>query len=517
MNQLKLSFVFIILMHLQLSIGQPGFPDSDFGTDGKVTTDFKGQNDQGRAIALQSDHKIIVAGISHNGSDQDFALARYHIDGSLDHSFGNNGSVITDIHNNDFVHSILIQNDGKILLAGHSYPLEDYDVTLVRYNTDGSLDITFGTNGIATTPFGGEDQCRTFGIQADGKIVCAGFSQNATKDFSLFRYTISGELDLTFGTNGRAITEIGDDDVGSSLYIGEDERMILAGYYDNGTDLDIALARYKANGDLDLSFGKNGITKTNIESNDDIANSVTIQDDGKILVAGSTTTDSGRDLVILRYNSEGIRDIGFGSRGIKTIPVSTGDEYCEGMVLQPDGKILITGYAFNDVDFDFFIVRCNTDGTLDETFGVNGFATTSFGSGNDYGKDIALQADGRIVVAGFFDNGTDNDFAIARYLSGLNVADETLADQKEVFGLYPNPLSSKAALLKYEVKKEGWGSISLFDSQGRLSQVLVPERWTTPGLYEERLSFNPSLPPGIYFLVINSEVSRRTCPVIFQY
>jgi len=517
MNVLKLSVAIIALMNLQLSMAQPGSPDGDFGKDGKVTTDFNSQNDQGKTLAVQSDNRIIVAGITHNGTDKDFALVRYMPDGSLDLTFGKNGRVVTDIQNNDYARCLLVQNDGRILVGGYVFTLLKYHMVLVRYNSDGTLDHSFGNKGIVISNFGGEDQCRSLAIQPDGKILAAGYTERGNKDMALFRYTHTGIPDTTFGRFGRVITEISDfDELANSVLVLEDERIIVAGSYDNGTDWDIGLARYKANGDLDTHFGKSGITKTRLGSLNDRVSTVTVQRDGNILVAGSTDTPSGNDVAILRYNSEGIRDISFGSRGAQIIAVSKGNEYCRDLVLQADGKMLLTGLADNGSDNDCFLLRCDSDGNPDESFGDGGLVCTSFGNWNDCGESIALQGDGRIVVAGYYSNGTDNDFVLARYFSGLETRTTEYSDLDFPVKLYPNPIHGDHFWLDYEIDTEGWTSISLFDSLGKLRQVLVSEIWKIPGNHRERLVLDPSLPQGAYYLAICHSGSRRSFPVIIQ-
>jgi uncharacterized delta-60 repeat protein len=508
-KQILLIVAFIFSM-LKITYSQPGTLDGDFDADGKVTTDFNTSIDQGRAVAIQQDQKIVVAGISHNGTDNDFALVRYNIDGTLDNSFGDIGKVITDINNNDYVHDLAIQPDGKIVVAGHTYPGANYDVTLVRYNTDGTLDNSFSSDGIVFINVGNEDQCLSIALQEDGKIVAVGFYNNGTdKDLTVVRFTTGGSLDESFGDHGIVTTAIGGaDEIAESVVIQSDGKIITAGYYDNGTDNDFALARFNSDGELDDSFGENGIVKTPVGSFGDVAVGVVLQSDGKIVVAGHSDNGSDRDIAILRYNADGSLDDSFDSNGIVLIPIGDGEDYCEDITLQPDGKILVTGYSFNGENYDFFVLRCNTDGSPDDAFGDDGIVITPFGSSNDYGKEIAVQENGRIVVAGFSNNGENDDFAVARYLSGLNLGIVHFTDQDQSVLVYPNPIDNETTL-KYELTENETIGIVLYDIQGRLVHTFISQEQRLAGQHEETLNIDSSIPAGCYLLVITNEAGNK--------
>jgi uncharacterized delta-60 repeat protein len=172
--------------------------DQTFGTGGKVTTDLSGREDEARGVAIQPDGKIVVVGLSE-GSDLDFAVARYNPDGTLDVTFGNEGAVITDFGGNrDVASAVVIQPDGKILVVGTASIGLNLDFALARYNPDGSIDTTFGIDGKATTDFGGRGaRASVLSIQADGSIVVAGTTGTASfRDFALARYTHDGTLDI---------------------------------------------------------------------------------------------------------------------------------------------------------------------------------------------------------------------------------------------------------------------------------------------------------------------------------
>lgn len=288
----------------------PGDLDTSFGNGGKVTTPFGTNQSQIRAIVIQTDGKIVVAGDTNDGSNNDFALARYNTDGSLDTSFGTGGKIITPIGSGtDAAFAVAIQSDGKIVLAGYAHNGANYDFALARYNTDGTLDPAFGTGGKVTTPFGGgNDYAFAMKIQSDGKIVVAGRASNGTDDdFALARYNPNGMLDTGFGAGGKVTTPIGSgNDYLTGLALQTDGKIVVGGVND-GAAQDFALARYNTDGSLDTSFGTGGKVITSIGNNADLANAVVIQADGKIVAVGDRVNGQ-REFALARYNSNGSLD-----------------------------------------------------------------------------------------------------------------------------------------------------------------------------------------------------------------
>ncbi len=342
-----------------------GFGEDSFSLYGKVTTDF-GDRDHGNSVVMQSDGKILVAGYASIGSSDDFALARYNADGTLDTMFSDDGKEVTDFGGDDYGESVVMQSDGKILVAGYASIGSSNDFALARYNADGTLDTTFSGDGKVTTDFGGYDHGLSVVMQSDGKIIVAGFASSGNiYDFALARYNTDGSLDTTFSDDGKVTTD-------------------FAG----------------------------------------IGYSVVIQGDGKIIVAGSTFNDSSYDFALARYNSDGSLDTTFSGDGKVSTDFGGGDDHGQSVVMQPDGKIIVAGFAFNGSG-DFVIARYNADGSLDTTFSDDGKVVTDFG-GDDYGESMVMQPDGKIVVAGASDNVSSDGFALARFNSDGSL--DTISD-----------------------------------------------------------------------------------------
>jgi len=385
----------------------PGDLDTSFGTGGKVTTDF-GNGDVAHAVVLQPDGKIVAAG----RSVRDFALARYQPDGTLDTTFSTDGKVTTDIAGGDDVAlAVALQPDGKIVAAGSASTGATEDFALARYNPDGTLDTTFSTDGKVTTDFaGGNDVARDVALQPDGKIVAAGASGS---DFALARYNPDGTLDTTFSTDGKVTTDFaGGHDEANAMALQPNGKIVAAGFADTRETFDFALARYKRRGTLDPSFSKDGKVTTDIAGSDDFASGVAFAPDGKIVAAGNTIAAT-LDFAVARYKRHGTLDPSFSTDGKVTTDFASGNDFNFAVVVQPDGKIVAAGIATTPGD-DFGLVRYNPDGTLDLTFGGDGKVTTDI-AGDDQASDLALQPDGKIVVAGIAFGFTE-DFALARYL-----------------------------------------------------------------------------------------------------
>jgi uncharacterized delta-60 repeat protein len=272
-----------------------------------------------------------------------------------------NGIITTDINNgsNDSGKSVTLQADGKILVAGSS----DGKFALVRYNSNGSLDTIFDMDGKVTTNLGSYASGGFVALQADGKIIVAGSSNNA---FALVRYNSNGSLDTTFSGDGKLTTNIGTSyDYASAVTLQADGKILVAGYsFDSVTGFsDVVIARYNRNGSLDTTFDNDGKVITDFVFYD-YGYSVTLQADGKILVAGYSDDSRHGLFTLMRYNSDGSLDTTFNGDGKVTAYSGSGSS----VTLQADGKILVAG---NSGDNDFALIRYNTDGSLDTNFSSN--------------------------------------------------------------------------------------------------------------------------------------------------
>jgi uncharacterized delta-60 repeat protein len=413
--------------------------DPTFGTGGIVRTDFAGNIDQANAVVVQPNGQIVAAGSSFSNSKtvEDFIVARYNANGSLDKRFGKNGKITTDFFRNvDSISAIAIQPDGRIVVAGFAQLAGTGGTprvfALARYRSDGQPDTTFGNGGALTTSFGGTFAAASaIMVQPDGKIVVAGtvdFNPDAPTsglDFALARYNANGTLDGSFGKGGKVVFDFfGSFDQANAAVLQPDGKIIVAGSasYDSlNQDIGFALTRFNADGSTDFGFGSGGKQITDFFGAGANANAMVLQADGKFVVAGTASDSATRpvatDIAVARYNADGSLDATFGAGGQTAIPfANSATEQGNALALSADGKIIVAGAAFKTFATppDFALVRYNSDGSLDTGFGNGGTITTDVAGDTDVAQAVAIQADGKIVAAGraFRSN---FDLTLARY------------------------------------------------------------------------------------------------------
>jgi uncharacterized delta-60 repeat protein len=430
-----------------------GSLDPTFGNGGIVTTDIGGNDDLGMTVEVQPDGRIIVAGTSSNpdGTDRDFGLARYNPDGSPDTTFDADGIITTDFGNrDDLASAIALQADGKIIAAGHAHTGTDVDFALARYNADGSLDTTFDLDGKVTTsvsPY--DDYGGDIVLQPDGKILMTGFISSPVNinGFVLVRYNPDGSLDRTFGDEGMTGNDFNCPASGQALTLQPDGKIIVAGSTCGTDSTDFGLARYNSDGSPDTTFDQDGIVTTDFGNSYDSGEAVAVQPDGRIVLAGHSYTEPEVNIVfaLARYNIDGSLDTTFDEDGKVTTDLGGWRDSGHDLVLQPDGKIVVAEEQWQEGGtVDFALARYNRDGSLDPAFDTDGIVTSDFSPG-DYATAVALQADGRILVAGFSDNGFNFDFALARYDAAGSAMAVTLDVRP---GKFPNRIELEKKVCK---------------------------------------------------------------------
>jgi len=430
--------ILTLFASVQMVQAAAGDLDPTFGTGGTLMTDLNRSTDLANAVAIQSDGKLVVVGQTYKNNDystEDFAVARYNTDGTLDTTFGNGGRVRTDFPGLAAVpSSVVIQPDGKIVVAGGAFPLFTFlgDFKVVRYNSNGSLDRSFGSGGIVTTTFPQGSYAFDIALQTDGKIIAAGTvfvnfdpGEQSDTDFALARYNSDGTPDTTFGNGGQISTDfVGFEDDAFSVLIQPDGKIVAVGSAnDPATFYDFAAARYLSNGTIDTTFGVAGKVRTDFgDQNFDRARSAALQSDGKIVAAGFAISQNGgvQNFAVARYTSNGILDTTFSGDGKTQIDFGNCCQSAMKVLLQSDGKIVTVGGSNGESsEDDFLLARLSPRGSLDNNFGVGGKVRTSFGDLNGGANGAALQSDGKIVAVGFqatFSNQWSN-FALARYLT----------------------------------------------------------------------------------------------------
>ncbi|MBV5330793.1 MAG: hypothetical protein JZU65_24695, partial [Chlorobium sp.] len=384
-----------------------GSLDTTFDGDGKVTTGFGNRKTKANSVALQSDGKIVVAGKALVSGGGDFAVVRYNVDGSLDKTFDGDGRIITDFGAYEEAASVTVQSNGKVLVVGYTGVdgSGGGDFVLVRYNTDGSLDTTFDGDGMVTTDLGDMAYANSVLVQSDGKIVVIGdmvTDESGGSDIVMVRYDTDGSLDMSFGIGGKVVTDIGYGDFARSAVMQDDGRIVVTGrQYSSGGESgseDVMVLRYNTDGDLDTTFSLDGISIADFGEAEH-PRSVTLQTDGKIIVTGYSAppgSSGDSDVMVLRYNTDGDLDTTFSDDGVVKTKVwdeSSGND----VVVQSDGMILVAGSTENSGDdeaHDFLLIRYNADGTFNDTL-----------NGTD-GNDLLNGFDGNDLLLGFEGNDT---------------------------------------------------------------------------------------------------------------
>ncbi len=427
-----------------------GILDTSFGNGGIVVhNNAAGGNsdDEGNSIYVDSNGKIYVTGYSWNSiNNRDMVIWRYNSNGTLDTSFGNGGIVA---HNNaaggnsdDEGKSIYVDSNGKIYVTGYSVSSNrNKDMVIWRYNSNGTLDTSFGNGGIVVhhNAAGGNynDEGNSIYVDSNGKIYVTGYSYNGFNyDMVIWRYNSNGTLDTSFGNNGIVVHDNAAggnyNDEGKSIYVDSNGNIYVTGY-SHGNGNDMVIWRYNSNGTLDTSFGNNGIVVHHNAAGGnsyDEGNSIYVDSNGKIYVTGYSYNNSlNKDMAIWRYNSDGTLDNTFNANGpLPGIVIhnnAAGGNYNdEGKSIYVDstGKIYVTGWSVNNMwnwNFDMVIWRYNSNGTLDTSFGNGGIVVHNNAAGgnyNDEGKSIYVDSNGKIYVTGYSWNSINNrDMVIWKY------------------------------------------------------------------------------------------------------
>ncbi|HEX3147871.1 MAG TPA: hypothetical protein VHR66_07285 [Gemmataceae bacterium] len=403
--------------------------DSLFGPGGIALTSMGPGRDEARSVKVDASGRYVVGGWAFNGTNYDFALSRYDSNGALDTSFGSGGKVITAIGSgDDFIQAIALDQSGQIVAAGYSMTGGNADFALARYNTDGSPDTSFGSGGKIVTPIGAfDDMAYAIAIDSVQRIVVGGSSSDGSVNhFGIARYTPSGALDSSFGSGGKVTTvlESFDDEI-YDVAIDSSDRIVAVGTSNRGPVWDFAVARYDVNGSLDPTFDGDGVALTPIGLYA-YAYGVAIDDVGRIVVGGHSFDNSNNNMALARYLPNGTLDSTFDDDGYLT--VSSGpNSYIHTITIDSSGRIIAAGnentgghLSGNQVvggQWYTTVERFNSNGTLDASFDGDGKVVTQTGVGQlALTRNVAIDAQGRVIVAGFASNGTNDDFFIARYL-----------------------------------------------------------------------------------------------------
>ena len=300
---------------------------------------------------------LILTGCGGGGGGGGNTSADYTYDpGSLDTAFGTGGVATYDGGGLDYGWSVTVDSNGKVLVAGYSYDGSNSDMAVWRFNADGSPDTAFGTGGVATYDGGSNDYGWSVTVDSNGKVLVAG-STSGGYDMAVWRFNADGSLDTAFGTGGVATYDGGGTDYGYSITIDSNGKVLVAGSSYSSSNDDMAVWRFNADGSLDTAFGTGGVaTYDNSGSHLDYAYSVTVDSNGKVLVAGRSYNGSYSDMAVWRFNANGSPDTAFGTGGVATYDGGS-DDYGRSVTVDSNGKVLVAGYSYNGSDYDVAVWR----------------------------------------------------------------------------------------------------------------------------------------------------------------
>jgi uncharacterized delta-60 repeat protein len=406
--------------------------DPGFGLGGKVSLGIPGGGiDEIKAVTRQNDGKIVVAGYATMpGGDRDFAVARYHANGTLDSTFGLNGSglITTDFQGgDDRAFGVVVQPDGKIVAAGYATTGFGRVFGVARYTANGQLDVgNFGATGKTVNNLVSGAEAHSVALQADGKIVVAGWrEQGGTMDFAVGRFQADGGIDGSFGPASGVVTQ----DFGNGMdrihsLVMQNGKILVGGSASISNVSRFTLARYDLNGNLDPSFDNNGLVVLAPVGVVDEIHSLALQTDGKIVAAGRSVSATSADFALLRFNANGSLDDGtvndgtpfdhFGTAG-KVFTDFGGTDAANGVAIAADGKIIVAGETSANGQSLMAVARYNASGSLDGGFGIGGQVYAQVNSANSFANGVAVEPNGNIVAAGYTNSG-GGDFAMIRLL-----------------------------------------------------------------------------------------------------
>ncbi len=462
--------IFLLLLNNVFLAAQAGSLDPSFGVGGTAITSITGSSvDYPSDCAIQPDGKILVTGYYSISNARSIFLVRYNQNGTPDSTFGSNGIVKTSFGSSQAAgNAVAVQPDGKILVAGQSTHSNIADYALVRYKMNGELDSTFGTAGKVVTDLGSTfETSNALAIQADGKIISAGSVYGASVDFGVVRYNSNGSLDSAFGVGGIVVTSIADEDQANAVRVQPDGKIVVAGFSSINAKGDFSVVRYNTDGTLDKNFGTGGKVTTNIQ-NSDLGYDLLIHSNGKILVAGTVgyVQVVGGPIGLVQYNEDGSLDTGFGTGG-KSIIATGNPHFVWSLARQPDGKIFVGSESLiSSNNKQWSLSRALPNGTIDATFGTNGVVNTDLIGTSEYSTSMLIQPDAKIVMAGGAGGASSFDLVVCRYLNDF-VSGTTDVPQALAFNISPNPGNGLFSL-RMETPASSLLHLTVSDMSGRI-------------------------------------------------
>jgi uncharacterized delta-60 repeat protein len=412
-----IALTFALAMVAPVARATPGHLDTFFSHDGIQTAFPNGA--VAYAVAIDHHDRIVAVG-STLAAHPDIALARFTPAGRLDRTFGQAGKVITDLGANDYAFDVAIQDDGGIVVVGERVTPASDRFVVQRYRPNGTLDPGFANAGTALTWFGRRFQSASaVAVTPGGRIVVVGSTSNGiTSRSAVARYLPDGRLDRGFGGDGRVTTDISPSgEQFTDLAIQPDGRIVAAGWAEVSLVPVFSAARYTRDGRLDPTFDGDGISRVDVSPGADRANAVVLLKDGSLVLAGGAAAGGRNEWGLIRLGPRGHLDRTFGNHGRLVTDFGPAFDEAQALAVQANGKLLVAGRIREGTKDDIGLLRLKPDGGHDRTFAAGGRALTDVAGGSDAARDIATASNGKIVVAGEATVDRIRRFVVVRYVA----------------------------------------------------------------------------------------------------
>lgn len=482
--------------------GQDASLDPTFSGNGYTVDLIEGMHDRPNSIAVQDDGRIVVCGTRVAFQDNHMLVARYTAAGALDPTFSGDGKLTVPIGfiTNNTGEAVLIQPDGRILVAGSENTMDGRRMTVVRLNANGTLHTAFGTSGRATIPMNanGDTEALCMVLRSDGSIILAGAWTDQFSTALMAKVDANGTEDAAFSQAANAALVSVNATFIHDLVLLPDGRLLASG----GTGSEVFILRLMPDGSLDASFGNNGQAQVTLSSTA-IVGSMRSASDGRIVLVGNKTVGDLRQALIVQLDSTGTLDPGFGTGGIAVFATPENDDAFTDLVFLPNGEMIAGGYLMDNTnDQRFLFRRLDPSGTMDPTFGTDGVLLSDLTSGSEAARCMALQPDGKVLVAGTVNDAIEQ-FCVARYVLDSDIGwGEPVAPEES--RLACTWTGSKLVITTTSATEDG--KFILLDGRGA---VLLSSPWRSG---HSRDIFHPaSITAGVYIGQLTGTQERKAC------
>jgi len=505
------------------------YPDSSFNQTGKAALN-RFLFFEPSATAVQPDGKTLTVGYGQATSNNFFdgIIFRLQADGTPDKSFGNDGALLLDVDGgHDNAQGVVVLPDNKILVLLESA----FRTILLKLNPDGSPDLSFGNDGIIFVPPAGDREfCTEMLLQSDGKILIASNQTPVGKPVygTVRRCNLDGSLDTSYGSNGsvKLAFDPSRNFSPNAIALQADGKLLITGSFGVKDNSGFPIIRLNTDGSFDNSFSQDGIYTKLMGStaNSAIAESMAVTPDGLILVGGTSPTFAGNVMTILGVTPTGATDGSFGAFGTAKIPFTI---YASArkLIIQPDGKILAGGYTYLDppTKTRLAFARLNPNGTQDVTFGnLSGSFVATLDTKYDLHAilDMALLPNGRLLGMAWLQPSlssipnNNSTCSMVRYITGITVKAEEPSNLFQEVAVWPNPIADEEVSIAYTLEKASEVSVHLYDVQGMEIEKLVSRSARAAGPQSDRFFLPGSTRTGTYFVVLSSENEDKVVKII---